>query len=176
MIAFIADCGFCVLFYSIQALISSVKLIVNNESDKNFTNLSTLICHCLIVIIHSFILVSVVSAYTVIEHYVPNFKASTFHVDYYSKIERSRCNLNEGYECPSPLAVVLNQLKRHQDATANRVATPQNDRYAGAGCSRLSSFKRTTDVDVHQEPRPMILYDEIQIKRRNNYDDPESFN
>lgn len=174
MIWFITDCGICVLFYSIQALISSVKLIVNDESDKNFTNLSTLICHCLIVIIHSFILVSIVSVYTVIKNNLPTLKASTFHVDYYSKIERSRVNLNEGYECPSPLAKVLNQLKMRHGHTS-RVATPQNDRFAEAGGSRLSSFKRTTDVDVHEEPNSMILYDEIQIKRR-HYDDLESFN
>lgn len=173
MFWFIADNGFCVIFYSVQAMIVSMRLSMSNESG-DVKHLSTLICHCLIMIIHSFVLVCAISTYAVVKSYIPTIKPSTFHVDYYSNIERSRVNLNEGYEVPVALNNVYSQCKLRQDCqgTSNPVAFQSDHHEAG---SRMSSFKKTTDADVHQVPKSMVLYDEIANIQHESQDEAESW-
>lgn len=142
---------------------------MSEESDQNFITVCMLICHCLIMIIHSFTLINVISAYSVIKCYVPPLKATIFYDDYYLKIDRSRANLNEGYECPRSIDDIvkqLNQRRSDQEAAGNN--------WHGGG-SRMSSFKKTINAEIHhKQSSPLIIYDEIPNRLDDSSDEVES--
>lgn len=57
------DNGLCIGFYVTQVIISSLKITQPDRNDFSQLDIITLMCHCFLLVIHSFIFVCVASAF-----------------------------------------------------------------------------------------------------------------
>lgn len=161
------DNGFWVIFLVTQSSYEFFKVMTGESSGMNELNSVILIFHCFVVIILSFIFVCIKSAYNEMKTNQPKDKRTIFHPDYYEGIERSRCNLNDGYEIPTSSGNKESQkssiYEPYDDLEDNRV-------YEQPSFATTSNGKRTVYAEIYTEPKVVTIYDEIKKQPSDEYD------
>lgn len=62
------DNGLCIGFYVTQVIISSLKIAQPDRNDFDQLDIITLLCHCFLLVIHSFIFVCAASAFVTLKN------------------------------------------------------------------------------------------------------------
>lgn len=115
-----------------------------------------MVCHSLLIVYHSFTLITTYSTYVLFKFYEVPEKFSKFHHEYYLAIERNRCRLNDGYEMPkefSQKGLTCGKLPCREEPGV------QSDRKMRP----LNSFKRPVEAELHKMRESAIefIYEEI---------------
>lgn len=164
------DNGFCAIFYTLQVLVSVVKLVKHETELASEFIVIVQIFHCFAAITHCFVFVCIKAAYEFIKTYdAPrNPKLATFHDEYYLEIERRRAGFNDDYLCPKSTEAIYSEMKLRESITRDSIL----DRSSQRTPRTFSSFKRDSALsDVYEDaPVAPLAYDELAPKNPNEYE------
>lgn len=155
---FIVDNSFCILFYFIVIVRTYIfKVVLAEDRTTDNSNISTMISHFLLIVIHSVTLSTSFSTFGILKLSESPKSQTKFHDEYYLTIERNRRGLNDGYEVPAvckPSITMedIKELPEYQNVSTDQTPRP------------LSSFKNTTHAEVYatRESVMEFIYEEIQ--------------
>lgn len=114
---------------------------------------STTIFHCMMILIHLFIFTCIKIAFKKIKsEREPNATMrAQFHDDYFTKIEESKKNFNEGYECPKIISKEELSSKNENDENLYEVLQAE------------SAVRNAVGADIHEMMTPNFYNNESDI-------------